>query len=299
MTKSDIDRPRARKARNPLATSVRSVTRLSASLVRVVVGGGDLTRFEPSPYADSYVKLMFLSDETTYERPIDVEAIRSTHPAEHWPRLRTYTVRNWNAREHELTLDIVVHGDSGLAGPWAAAVAPGDEVFLLGPGGGYSPTLDADWHLLVGDESALPAIAVALERLPDDAVAHVFVEVHGPQDEVPLVLPSSSSVTWIHRGEQPVGQRLVAAVTTAFDDASGQALPTGDVQAFVHGEAGMVRQLRRLLKVEQKVPSDRLSISGYWRVGADDEGWRATKSEWNRSVEQDEAAELGPAELRA
>ena len=70
-------------------------------------------------------------------------------------------------------------------------------------------------------------------------------------------------------------------------------LPPGDVQAFVHGEAGFVKELRRLLRVERGVPLARLSISGYWRRGVDEDGWQSVKREWNRQVETEEAVELG------
>ncbi len=68
--------------------------------------------------------------------------------------------------------------------------------------------------------------------------------------------------------------------------------PEGDLQAFVHGEAGMVRELRRLLRVDLGVPKERLSISGYWRLGRNEDGWQASKAEWNQSVEAEEAAAL-------
>ena len=75
------------------------------------------------------------------------------------PRRRTYTVRRWDEAAGELTLDFVSHGDEGLAGPWAAAAVPGDQIALQGPGGEYAPDPAADWHLFAGDASALPAIA--------------------------------------------------------------------------------------------------------------------------------------------
>jgi NADPH-dependent ferric siderophore reductase len=182
-----------------------------------------------------------------------------------------------------LTLDFVVHGDSGIAGPWARNARPGDEVLLQGPGGGYRPDPAADWHLLVGDESALPAIAAAIEALPADAPAQVFVEVDGPLSEIELPVPAATQLTWVHRDGEPVGSRLVEAV-------SGWSFPPGQPHAFVHGEAGFVKVLRRLLVIDRAVPRDRLSISGYWRHGADDEGWRAQKKEWNREVEEAERA---------
>ena len=210
----------------------------------------------------------------------DLDAVQREHPRELWPCLRTYTVRAWDPAAGELVLDVVVHGDEGLAGPWAAAAQPGDEVQLLGPGGAYAPSGDVDWHLLAGDETALPAIAASLERLPAGAAARVFVEVADAAEEQPLPLPEGVEFTWVHRAGLP-GEALVAAVR-------GADLPAGSVHAFVHGEAGFVRELRRFLRVERAVPREQLSASGYWRLGRTDEGWRAEKAEWNAAVEAEE-----------
>ncbi|WP_341717152.1 siderophore-interacting protein [Micromonospora sp. FIMYZ51] len=250
-------------------------------VVRLVLGGAELAGLPVGEFTDHYIKIVFPVAGVDYPRPMDLAAIRREQPREHWPRLRAYTVRAWDAAAGELTIDVVHHGDEGLAGPWAAGLRPGDEVLFTGPGGAYAPNPAADWHLLVGDESALPAIAAALARLPVDAPAHVFVEVDGPADEQPLASPGAARLTWLHRGERPVGEALVAAVR-------GFAFPPGTVHAFVHGEAGFVRDLRRLLRVDRGVPREWLSISGYWRRGVDDEGWRASKPDWNRQVEADE-----------
>ena len=176
----------------------------------------------------------------------------------------------------------MVHGDEGLAGPWAAAARPGDEIAFMGPGGGYAPDPAAGWHLLAGDASALPAIAVALERLPRDARGHAVVEVHDAADEVGLAGPAGVAVTWVHQGDARPGTRLVEAV---------REVPWAgdDVHAFVHGEAAAVKELRRYLRVDRSLGLDRLSISGYWRLGVDDEGWRASKREWNAAIEESEA----------
>ena len=243
-----------------MAASVLRTEQLSPTFVRIVLGGGDLARFPGPAHTDAYVKVMFLHPDGDYARPIDPETIRASMPREYWPRLRTYTVRAWDADRQELTLDFVVHGD---------------EVLFMGPGGAYSPDPAADWHLLVGDESALPAIAAAAECLPDDAIAHLFVEIDGPDDELPLKLPAGATLTWLHRGTDPVGERLVEAVT-AFE------FPVGDVHAFVHGEAGFIKRLRRWLLTDKAIPRERLSISGYWRVGVDDESWRAIKADFDR-----------------
>jgi NADPH-dependent ferric siderophore reductase len=253
-------------------------------LTRVVLGGEGLATFEASPQADSYVKLVFLPhgagggalrlDDPRWALPggaVDLDVVRATLPADQPVRMRTYTVRAYDAARCELTLDLVVHGDVGLAGPWAATAAMGDEILVVGPGGGYSPDPAADRHLLVGDASALPAIAVALERLAADAVGHAVIEVLGVE------------VRWVHQGSGVAGLGLVDAVRSL-------PWPAGRVHGFVHGEAGTVRELRRYLRVERDVPGTDLSISGYWRVGADDEAWRAGKREWLRAIEESESA---------
>ncbi|MEH0845479.1 siderophore-interacting protein [Micromonospora sp. CPCC 205711] len=265
-------------------TSARVVRteRPTPHLIRLVLGGEELAGLPVGEYTDHYIKLVFPPAGVTYPSPVDLATIKREYPAEQWPRLRAYTVRAWDPAAGELTVDVVHHGDEGLAGPWAAALRPGDEVLFTGPGGAYAPDPAADWHLLAGDESALPAIAAALERLPAGAPAKVFVEVAGPADELPLASPGRVELNWLHRGGRPVGEALVEAVR-ALD------FPSGAVCAFVHGEAASVKELRRLLRVERGVPREALSISGYWRRGMDDEGWRSTKADWNRQVEAEEA----------
>ncbi|MFF7439243.1 SIP domain-containing protein [Streptomyces sp. NPDC008122] len=271
----------ARKA--PKATEARVVhtERITPHMVRVVLGGPGLDGFAADTYTDHYVKLLFAPEGVSYPEPFDMERIRAEFPREQWPTTRTYTVRAWDPVHRELTIDFVVHGDEGLAGPWAARAQAGETVRFLGPGGGYAPDAAADWHLLAGDESALPAIAVALEQLPEGARAHVLIEIADAAEEQKLATATGIDVTWLHRGDRPTGEALVEAVTTLD-------FPAGDVHAFVHGEAGFVKELRRHLRLDRGVPRERLSISGYWRLGKTDEGWRAMKREWNDQVEREQ-----------
>jgi NADPH-dependent ferric siderophore reductase len=250
-------------------------------MTRVVLGGEGLARFATRGQTDHYVKLLFPAPGVSYPEPLDVGRIREEFPREQWPVTRTYTVRSWDAESRELALDFVLHGDEGLAGPWAANARPGDVLHFSGPGGGYAPDPAADWHLLAGDESALPAIAAALEELPADAVAHVFVEVADAAEEQKLQTGQGVTVEWIHRGDRPIGAGLAAAV-------SGLEFPAGNPQVFVHGEAGFVKELRRLLRVERALPRELLSISGYWRLGHDEDGWQSSKREWNAQVEAEQ-----------
>ncbi|MFG2331973.1 siderophore-interacting protein [Streptomyces sp. NPDC048604] len=271
----------ARKAPKAHEARVVRTERITPHMVRLVLGGDGLAAFEVDEFTDHYVKLLFAAEGVTYPEPFDMDRIRAEFPREQWPTTRTYTVRAWDPVHRELTVDFVVHGDEGLAGPWAARAQAGDTVRFLGPGGGYAPDPAADWHLLVGDESALPAIAASLERLPAGARVHAFVEVSDTTEEQKLATASGIDVTWLHRGDRPVGALLVDAVR-ALD------FPAGDVHAFVHGEAGAVKELRRHLRMDREIPRDRLSISGYWRLGKTDEAWRAIKREWNDQVEREQ-----------
>ncbi|WP_330268067.1 siderophore-interacting protein [Streptomyces griseorubiginosus] len=268
-----------RKPRKPHSAQVVRTERLTPHMQRVVLGGDGLAGFAADTCTDHYVKILFAADGVTYPEPFDMERIREEFPREQWPVTRTYTVRHWDAEHRELTLDFVIHGDEGLAGPWAVRVQPGETVRFMGPGGAYAPNPDADWHLLVGDESALPAIARSLESLPDGARAHAFIEVAGPEEEQKI--DSDVEVVWLHRGSRPVGELLVEAVRALE-------FPEGRLCAFVHGEAHFVKQLRHLLRVEREIPREDLSISGYWRLGHNEDGWQASKREWNARIEAEQ-----------
>ncbi|MEV4702030.1 siderophore-interacting protein [Actinoplanes sp. NPDC049316] len=269
-----------RPARTGVVTRVEQLT---PHMVRIVVGGPGLADLQAGEFTDHYVKVLFPQPGVDYPEPFDMGAIRENMPRETWPVVRTYTVRRWLPEVPELWLDFVVHGDEGVAGPWASRARPGDPVRFTGPGGGYAPDPAAGWHLLAGDESALPAIAAALEALPAGARAYAFLEVADAGEEQKLETAADAEISWLHRDGRPAGEALVAAVR-------GLAWPDGDVQAFVHGEATFVKELRRLLRVEKQVPPARLSISGYWRRGLNEDGWQSSKREWNQQVEVEQGA---------
>ncbi|WP_380164918.1 siderophore-interacting protein [Jannaschia sp. R86511] len=264
---------------------VRTVDRLTPHLTRVVLGGEGLADFEPSPFSDSYVNLALAPPGAPYDMPCDLDEVRLAVAPEHRPVRRRYTVRAWDPVARTLTIDFVLHGhggpgegDPGVAAAWAAAAAPGDVLQLTGPGGSYAPDPEADCHLMVGDESALPAVAASLERVPAGAPVHVVVEVDGPDDELELTSPGRLAVTWLHRNDHPGAVDLLVAAVRALE------LPPGRVHAFVHGEAGDVRAVRRHLLLERGVDRSTLSASGYWRRSMTDEAWRAVKREWQAAV---------------
>src|SRR3954454_23604798 len=200
-----------RRPRGARVGEVVRVSRVTPHMIRVVLGGEGLAGFPVGEFTDHYVKLLFPPPGAPYGVPFDVEQVRAELPQEHWPVTRTYTVRAWDPASGELTIDFVHHGDEGLAGPWAASARPGDRIQFFGPGGGYAPSPAADWHLLAGDESALPAIGAALTRLPAGVPATVVVEVAGPEEEqAELQGGPGVELTWVHRHGEP-GAALVSA----------------------------------------------------------------------------------------
>lgn len=261
--------------RLPLRFEVVSSERLTPHMQRVVFSSHQFVEFARKfgGFADSYVKLVFLPEGFDYPDPFDLDFVKDTYPPEAQPTVRTYTLRAIDLEHGRITIDFVLHGDSGVAGPWAASAQPGDTLHLTGPGGAYAPDPVAPWHLVAGDEAALPAIQATLEAMPAGARVHAYVEVDGPDDEQPVVSEAHVALTWLHRrGAAPGSTTLIADAVRADE------WPPGDPQVFIHGEAGLLKQLRSYLLNERGVPRERLSLSGYWRKGATEEGFRAWKA---------------------
>jgi NADPH-dependent ferric siderophore reductase len=267
------------------AFEVVSTEQLTPHMVRVVLGSSNFDTFVPTKFTDSYVKLAFVADDIdvgALPQPLTMDSFADL-PPEQRPPVRTITVRRVDEQARQIAVDIAVHGEHGVAGQWAATVEPGQRIYLMGPSGAYAPDPAADWHLLAGDESALPAISVALEALPESAIGKVFIEVAGPDDEIPLTAPEGVEVNWILRGgradlvpEDRAGDHapLIEAVTTALW------LP-GQVHVFIHGEAqAVMHNLRPYIRKERGVDAKwASSISGYWRRGRTEELFRQWKKE--------------------
>lgn len=274
--------PQAPKpARRRILTEVVETFEITPHLIRVVLTGDDLKGFPVGEFTDQYVKLQLPPPGADYEAPFDPAEIKASRPKEQWFRQRTYTVRDWDPGANRLTIDFVHHGSIGLAGPWANSARPGDRLQIVGPGGDYSPSPTAAWHLLVGDEAVIPAISVALKRIPEGIPAHVFLEVENEAEEVLLESPGELEATWLHRGTDAAGRSRLPGAIAGFE------FPEGDVHAFVHGEAGMVREIRKHLVIERGVPKEALSATGYWKYSRTEEGWRDDKPEWKRLAEAD------------
>jgi NADPH-dependent ferric siderophore reductase len=173
---------------------------------------------------------------------------------------RRYTIRHARPDIGELDLDVLLHGH-GPGATWGASAEPGEEVEFQGPRGKLELTA-ADWHLLAGDESALPAIATVCEALPPDEQALAFIEVGDESDELPL--PASAQVHWVHRRGADIGTPNL--LRTAID-----ALPTppGRGHAYLMGETRSMVALRSVLEA-RGVAHEAIFVKGYWNIGRPD-----------------------------
>jgi NADPH-dependent ferric siderophore reductase len=263
---------------------------LTSHMFRVVLGGSGFGTFTPSKFTDSYVKLLFVGDDVdmaSLPQPLTLDSFADLPPAEQ-PVVRTLTVRRADPAAREIAIDVVVHGEHGAAGLWAATAEPGQPVYLMGPSGAYAPDPAADWHLLAGDETALPAISVALEALPANAIGQAFIEIAGPEDEIPLTAPQGVRIDWIYRGGRAdlIGEDRAGDFAPLIEAVKSAPWLPGQVHAFVHGEAqAVMHNLRPYIRKDREVDAKWASISGYWRRGRTEETFR----QWKRELAEAEA----------
>lgn len=173
---------------------------------------------------------------------------------------RTYTIRAIDQDRGELEIDVVLHHESP-GSVWAREARPGDRVGLLGPGGG--DVIPADWYLLCGDETALPAIARIAEELPSSARASIVIEVADASERQEIASDAAIEVTWLHRDGAPAGSTdlLPQAVRSI-------ALPDqGRPFVFAGCEQAAARAIRKHLRAEKQLPKDRHLVAAYWRRG--------------------------------
>ncbi|MFK0243469.1 siderophore-interacting protein [Amycolatopsis azurea] len=246
---------------------------IGESLVRVTFGGPglrDITTCGP----DQRIKVFLPSSPGASPRVPTGEDWYARYremPEAERPAMRTYTIRA--LRPGEIDVDFVRHGDVGPASRWAGAAKPGDEVVIYGPnarfpheetdpsrrGADYLPPEGSAWKLIVGDETALPAIGGIVEGLASGERARVFVEVPVEGDRQQWRTDGEVEVTWLSRDRTTAGTLLEAVRATE--------LPTEPGYAWLAGEAGLVKELRRHLVRERGVDRKRIDFCGYWRQG--------------------------------
>lgn len=264
-TPSTAQKTSPRPARPQAVLSVQDVEEITPNLIRIRVGGDGFDALSPNEATDKYVKLMFADPRHGLTPPYDLAELRENSP-DKLPRNRTYTVREINEAEKWLTLDFVIHGGEGVAGPWATNAAPGDTLVMVGAGGKYYPDPDAPWHLLIADHTAIPAVSTAIEAMGSEAQGIVIAAVAEPADRLLPETPAGVTVVWVDNDDE-----LIAAVR-------GLDWPQGTPQVFAHGERETVKTIRKVLK-EHEVPRESLSISAYWARGRAEDQFQAEKRE--------------------
>lgn len=273
MSQQTTAAPRTRARRPQMVMEVVDVEDLSPTFKRITFGGEDFKHFQDSAAVDKYVKLLLpRNPDSGLKPPFDLDELRKTMPRDELPLRRTYTVHSVDPVSQTLKMDFVIHGADGLAGPWAEQAQVGDLLQFSGPGGKYQPDPEADWHLLAGDEAAIPAIGAALAAMPDDAVGHALIEVATPDDEWDLAAPEGIEVTWLHRGGPFTPESTV--IEQAVKDLPWR---EGRVQAFVHGEREIMKALRAYLHDERGIDRADLSLSAYWAYGREEDAFQAEK----------------------
>lgn len=181
--------------------------------------------------------------------------------------MRTYTVRAQRRELGEIDVDFALHAEPGPAARWAGSALAGDRLIALGPtdwengGVDFRPPPGTDVVLLAGDECALPAIGGILEQLGTGIRVHAWIEVGHPEDVQDLPTWADAEISWLIRG---AGVRLIDAVRAA-DPVAVQPY------AWIAGESGEVRKLRRHLVGEAKMDRRHVAFAGYWRRGATEE----------------------------
>jgi NADPH-dependent ferric siderophore reductase len=286
--------------------TVAAVRRLGPSFVRLTLTGPDLGGFGIAG-DDQRFKLVLGRDGDGLDRLVacggDWYPEYCAMPEEQRPHIRTYTVRAVRPERAELDVDVVLHGvEDGHAGPaasWAAAAVPGNRAVVLGPdrdgrgrmwGVEWSPPAAARTLLLAGDETAVPAVCAILEGLGDGSrPVTALLEVPTAGDALDVALPPGGTVRWLPREGAAMGSVLVPAVHAALielgvvatpaeapeevEDELLWEVPDGDdgaasgCYAWLAGEAGVVKQLRRRLVGDLGVPRGAVAFMGYWRQG--------------------------------
>jgi NADPH-dependent ferric siderophore reductase len=247
----------ARPRKPRFAVRVKRVRHLTSRMVRVTFTGEALSGFGWNGPA-AHIKLIF-------ETPEDQQA--GTPAPQSAPRaaMRTYTPRRFDGAAGELDVDFVIHGE-GPASAWAERAAVGQPLTIAGPGRSYAVDPAADWYVLAGDDTAIPAICTILDVLPPSVKALALLEVIDSADEHALETRSANTeIRWLTRGADPrhAGRELEANVRR-------MELPPGVGRIYVACEADAMRRIRKHLITERAFPRDRLVTRGYWRLGETD-----------------------------
>jgi NADPH-dependent ferric siderophore reductase len=248
------------------------IERVTPNTVRITLDGPGVERIR-SGGNDQRIKLLFAREGQRAPVLPDAADWYGSYRAmaeDERPAMRTFTVRSQCRRTGRLDVEFALHdgppAEQGPAAAWARAAEPGAPVGIVGPtaaaGAGRGVEFDpgdADWSLIVGDDTAVPAVAAVLEQLPADAVVRVHLQVATQADVRSLSTAADAQIVWLTR-DDPADPSLCEAVRRAD-------LPAGRPYARVAGEASLVRELRHHLLREREWERGDHHFGGYWRAG--------------------------------
>ena len=235
---------------------VLSVKDITPRMRRITVGGPQLAGFV-SLGADDHIKLLFpqnAAEQAALDSP-DF-SLQGDGPT---PAMRDYTPRRFDLEMGELDIDFVLHGD-GPASTWAEQVKVGQHLHIGGPRGSMIVPDIFDSYLLIGDETAIPAIARRLEELPAGRQVLAVIEIENAAEQQPLHSAAEVEVIWVVRGQDDL-----------LETVQNLTLPGGSLYSFVATESKLSRQVRRVLLDQHKVNESFLKAVGYWRAEGSDE----------------------------
>lgn len=243
--------------------TVTATERMTPNMLRITLVGEDLSGFVSAGY-DDHVKLCFPKpgEKIPVWPAVGPDAVPLPEGTVASP-MRDFTPRRYDAERGELLIDFALH-EGGPASDWAASAVPGSRVGVGGPRGSFVVVDDFDWYLLIGDETALPAIGRRLEELRADTRAIVIGAVAGPAEEQTFTSRAALDVRWLHRPLTTAND--VAPWLAAISDLS---LPSGDGYVWIAGETNVAKALRRVFVEERGVPRGWVKSVGYWRYGSE------------------------------
>ncbi|HSC69319.1 MAG TPA: siderophore-interacting protein [Cellvibrio sp.] len=256
----------------PRLLQVLRTARITPHLQRVTLGGESLKGF-PLHSHGMHIKIFVPRAHQSQPQLPQLTAQGIVWPPAHErPITRTYSVRQYRAEANELDVEFVMHdcGDYASdtispAARWAKNAKPGDWLGIAGPGGPEPLLAPADWQILAGDLTALPAIAALLETLPDSARGFAFIESDEAADQIELAHPAGIIVRWLVRATDGSDVLLDAVKRIA------PPLDTTSIAAFIAGENTAVVSIRNYLRATYGLNKRNLYAVPYWRRGQDEE----------------------------
>jgi NADPH-dependent ferric siderophore reductase len=245
----------------PRMLDVLGKERLTPNMLRVHLGGDGLAGF-PSGKEGGYIKFIFPdAPRANPDRPV----------------MRTYSIRAHDADRGVVSVDFALHGDAGgIATDWALTAEVGSKIMVGGPGGVKMADLSADWFLLAGDMTAIPALMCNFERLPASAQGYAVIEITSAADKMDLGLPDGIQVHWV---VNPAPEKTEGLLVDRI-----KALPWLDGGVFVWTacEFDSMRALRSYYRNDRGVGRDQIYLSSYWRAGRSEDQHKTDKQADNK-----------------